>query len=75
MPARLFGTDGPPVTSAKGVLGHTMGAAGAMEAALTALTVSHGACRPPRTSTAPSPNRPHSAWSSAPLATGRCRRR
>ncbi|AJT65122.1 hypothetical protein T261_3453 [Streptomyces lydicus] len=36
---RVFGTTHPSVTSAKGVLGHTMGAAGAIEAALTALTV------------------------------------
>ena len=33
--------DRPTVTSAKGVLGHTMGAAGAIEAALTVLTVEH----------------------------------
>ncbi|WP_184943378.1 beta-ketoacyl-[acyl-carrier-protein] synthase family protein [Kitasatospora kifunensis] len=40
--ARLLGQGKPcSVTSAKGVLGHTMGAAGAIEAALTALTVEH----------------------------------
>ncbi|MEU9121568.1 beta-ketoacyl-[acyl-carrier-protein] synthase family protein [Streptomyces sp. NPDC048506] len=38
---RMFRADSPTVTSAKGVLGHTMGAAGAIEAALTALTVEH----------------------------------
>ncbi|MFE3650635.1 beta-ketoacyl-[acyl-carrier-protein] synthase family protein [Streptomyces sp. NPDC059152] len=38
---QLFGASPPSVTSAKGVLGHTMGAAGAIEAALTALTVKH----------------------------------
>ncbi|NEB00376.1 beta-ketoacyl-[acyl-carrier-protein] synthase family protein [Streptomyces sp. SID13726] len=31
----------PAVTSAKGVLGHTMGAAGAIEAALTVLSITH----------------------------------
>ncbi|KIZ16189.1 3-oxoacyl-ACP synthase [Streptomyces natalensis ATCC 27448] len=39
--ARMFGAAPPSVTAAKGVLGHTMGAAGAIEAALTALTVEH----------------------------------
>ncbi|MEU7164438.1 beta-ketoacyl-[acyl-carrier-protein] synthase family protein [Streptomyces morookaense] len=38
---RVFGTSPPSVTSAKGVLGHTMGAAGAVEAALTVLSVEH----------------------------------
>jgi 3-oxoacyl-[acyl-carrier-protein] synthase II len=37
----VFGSRRPSVTSAKGVLGHTMGAAGAVEAALTVLTVEH----------------------------------
>ncbi|HEX3783258.1 MAG TPA: beta-ketoacyl-[acyl-carrier-protein] synthase family protein [Pseudonocardiaceae bacterium] len=37
--ARLFGGR-PTVTSAKGVLGHSMGGAGAIEAALTALAIS-----------------------------------
>ncbi|MFD9738649.1 hypothetical protein [Umezawaea sp. NPDC059074] len=37
---------GPSVTSAKGVLGHTLGAAGAIEAALTALTLRHGVVPP-----------------------------
>lgn len=36
----------PSVTAAKGVLGHSLGAAGAIEAALTALTV-HRATVPP----------------------------
>jgi 3-oxoacyl-[acyl-carrier-protein] synthase II len=34
------------VTSAKGVLGHTLGAAGAIEAALTVLTLEHGTVPP-----------------------------
>ncbi|QIQ03386.1 beta-ketoacyl-[acyl-carrier-protein] synthase family protein [Streptomyces liangshanensis] len=38
---RLFGARPPTVTSTKGVIGHPMGAAGSIEAALTALTVSH----------------------------------
>lgn len=36
----------PSVTSVKGVLGHALGAAGAIEAALTALTVEHGLVPP-----------------------------
>ncbi|MEV0531824.1 hypothetical protein [Kitasatospora sp. NPDC050463] len=38
---RMFADRPPSVTSAKGALGHTMGAAGAVEAALTVLTVQH----------------------------------
>lgn len=37
---------GPSVTSAKGVLGHTMGAAGAIEAALTVLSIARGTVPP-----------------------------
>lgn len=36
----------PSVTSAKGALGHTMGAAGAIEAALTVLTIAHATTPP-----------------------------
>lgn len=43
----------PSVTSAKGVLGHTMGAAGAVEAALTVLTIAHGIVPPIANFTAP----------------------
>lgn len=39
-------TGRPSVTSTKGVTGHTMGAAGAIEAALTALTVFHATTPP-----------------------------
>ncbi|WP_326695914.1 beta-ketoacyl-[acyl-carrier-protein] synthase family protein [Streptomyces sp. NBC_01754] len=43
--ARCLGP-GPAVTSAKGVLGHTLGAAGAIEAALTVLTLENGLIPP-----------------------------
>ncbi|MER5930879.1 beta-ketoacyl-[acyl-carrier-protein] synthase family protein [Streptomyces sp. NPDC002054] len=36
---RLFGRTPPPVTAPKGVLGHSLGAAGAVEAALTVLSL------------------------------------
>jgi 3-oxoacyl-[acyl-carrier-protein] synthase II len=36
----------PPVTAPKGVLGHCMGAAGAIEAGLTVLTLQHGVIPP-----------------------------
>ena len=42
---KLLG-DGVAVTSTKGVTGHTLGAAGAIEAALTVLTVQHGLIPP-----------------------------
>ncbi len=38
--------EGAVVTSAKGVLGHTLGAAGAIEAALTVLALEHGTVPP-----------------------------
>ncbi|CAL2071356.1 MULTISPECIES: beta-ketoacyl-[acyl-carrier-protein] synthase family protein [Streptomyces] len=43
----------PSVTSAKGVLGHTMGAAGAIEAAVTVLTIAHGTAPPTANFSAP----------------------
>ena len=38
---KVFGAPGPPVTSIKGVIGHTLAAAGAIEAVAVALTIGH----------------------------------
>ena len=43
---RVFGDDAPPVTSTKGVTGHALGAAGAIEAAFSLLTIEHGLVPP-----------------------------
>jgi len=37
--AKVFGTPGPPVTSIKGVTGHSLGAAGALEAVASVLSI------------------------------------
>jgi 3-oxoacyl-[acyl-carrier-protein] synthase II len=42
----VFGKPGPPVTSIKGVTGHTLGAAGAMEAAASVLSITKGVIPP-----------------------------
>ncbi|MGH9270506.1 MAG: beta-ketoacyl-[acyl-carrier-protein] synthase family protein [Ilumatobacteraceae bacterium] len=42
----VFGEDGPPVTSIKGVTGHALGAAGALEAASVLLSFQHRAIPP-----------------------------
>jgi 3-oxoacyl-[acyl-carrier-protein] synthase II len=39
--AKVFGAPGPPVTSIKGVTGHSLGAAGALEAASVLLSFQH----------------------------------
>jgi 3-oxoacyl-[acyl-carrier-protein] synthase II len=39
--AKIFGTPGPIVTSTKGVTGHALGAAGALEAAAVVLSMAH----------------------------------
>jgi 3-oxoacyl-[acyl-carrier-protein] synthase II len=42
----VFGEPGPPVTSTKGVTGHALGAAGALEAAAVLLSMRHGVIPP-----------------------------
>jgi len=42
----VFGVGGPPVTSVKGVLGHAIGAAGALEAVASVLTLETGTIPP-----------------------------
>lgn len=39
--AKVFGSPGPPVTSNKGITGHALGAAGALEAAAVLLSMEH----------------------------------
>ncbi|MEV5507868.1 beta-ketoacyl-[acyl-carrier-protein] synthase family protein [Streptomyces orinoci] len=43
---RVFGDEVPPVTASKGVIGHALGAAGAIQAAYTVLALRHGAVPP-----------------------------
>jgi 3-oxoacyl-[acyl-carrier-protein] synthase II len=43
---KVFGTPGPPATSIKGVVGHTLAAAGAIEAVAVALSIKHGQIPP-----------------------------
>ncbi len=43
---KVFGPDSPVVTSIKGVTGHSLGAAGALEAVAVALTIEHGVIPP-----------------------------
>ncbi|WP_208027928.1 beta-ketoacyl-[acyl-carrier-protein] synthase family protein [Rhabdothermincola sediminis] len=44
--AKLFGTPGPPITSIKGVTGHSLGAAGALEAVSVVLSMVKGLLPP-----------------------------
>jgi 3-oxoacyl-[acyl-carrier-protein] synthase II len=43
---KVFGSPGPPLTSIKGVTGHAMGAAGAIEAVSVALAIERGLIPP-----------------------------
>jgi 3-oxoacyl-[acyl-carrier-protein] synthase II len=43
---KIFGEPGPPVTSVKGVTGHGLAAAGAIEAVASVLTIHHGVIPP-----------------------------
>jgi len=43
---KVFGTSGPPVTSTKGVTGHALGAAGALEAAAVLISIERGLIPP-----------------------------
>ncbi len=44
--AKVFGTPGPPVTSTKGVTGHALGAAGALEAVALVQSIQHSLIPP-----------------------------
>ena len=44
--AKVFGSPGPAVTSIKGITGHSLGAAGSLEAAALALTIEKGIIPP-----------------------------
>lgn len=53
---RIFGKSGlPPVSSSKSMIGHTLGAAGAIEAAATILSLYHGVLHPTINQESPDP--------------------
>lgn len=54
----LFGGEGPPVTSCKGVTGHALGAAGALEAVAVVLSMRHGLIPPTDGYAQPDPDLP-----------------
>ena len=56
--AKLFGENGPPVTSTKGVTGHALGAAGALEAVAAVLSITKGLIPPTMGTTAVDPELP-----------------
>ncbi len=55
---KLFGADGPLVTSTKGVTGHALGAAGALEAIAVLLSMRHRKIPPTAGWTTPDPDLP-----------------
>jgi 3-oxoacyl-[acyl-carrier-protein] synthase II len=56
--SKVFGSPGPAVTSTKGVQGHALGAAGAIEAAAELLSMAHALLPPTRGHTTPVPELP-----------------
>ena len=56
--AKVFGENGPPVTSTKGVTGHALGAAGALEAVAAVLSISKELIPPTMGTTAVDPELP-----------------
>ena len=56
--AEIFGADGPLVTSTKGITGHALGAAGAIEAVAVVLSMDKGLIPPPAGYATPDPDMP-----------------
>ncbi len=56
--AKVFGASGPPMTSTKGVTGHPLGAAGAIEAVAVVLSIMHGLIPPTHGFRTPDPELP-----------------
>lgn len=55
---KVFGSPGPAVTSTKGITGHALGAAGAIEAAAVLLAMEHGVIPPTAGFATPDPDMP-----------------
>ena len=53
---KVFGADSPPVTSTKGVTGHLIGAAGAIQVVVSLLALRHGVVPPTANFEQPDPN-------------------